>query len=150
MSLMIFVNIHRLIYMKRIFLLMVLLAVGMTAMAQNAGQVPTVQGSEEQYYIYNFIYISGDIKNEGLKADIDDGTSIERVKDAEGKTIKFRSPAAVLMHFVALGWEWVGNGDTLYSGGIQPGRTGLSGSAALRKRCLRRRRQGGRDKEFHR
>ena len=103
--------------MKRIFLLMVLLAVGMTAMAQNVGQNTAVQGSEEQYYIYNFIYISGDIKNEGLKADLDDGTSIERVKDAEGKTIKFRSPAAVLMYFTASGWEWVGNGDTLYSGG---------------------------------
>ena len=118
--------------MKRIFLLMVLMAVGMTAMAQNAGQDPSAQGSEEQYYIYNFIYISGDIKNEGLKADLDDGTSIERVKDAEGKTIKFRSPAAVLMHFTASGWEWVGNGDTLYSGGDSTRSYWI-----IRKRCTK-------------
>ena len=122
--------------MKRIFLLMVLLAVGMTAMAQNAGQCreenSSAHGSEEQYYIYNFIYISGDIKNEGLKADIDDGTSIERVKDAEGKTIKFRSPAAVLMHFTASGWEWVGNGDTLYSGGDSTRSYWI-----IRKRCTK-------------
>ena len=111
------------------FLLMVLMAVGMTATAQNAdaGQI-----AEEQYYIYNFIYISGDIKNEGLKADIDDGTSIERVKDAEGKTIKFRSPAAVLMHFTASGWEWVGNGDTLYSGGDSTRSYWI-----IRKRCTK-------------
>ena len=108
---------------------MVLLAVGMTAMAQNAG---TGQIAEEQYYIYNFIYISGDIKNEGLKADIDDGTSIERVKDADGKTIKFRTPAAVLMYFTAKGWEWVANGDTLYSGGDS-----TRSYWVLRKRCTK-------------
>ena len=122
--------------MKRIFLLMVLFAVGMTAIAQNAGQNseqnPFVQGSEEQYYIYNFIYISGDIKNEGLKADLDDGVSIERVKDAEGKTIKFRTPAAVLMHFMAFGWEWVGNGDTMYSGGDS-----TRSYWVIRKRCTK-------------
>lgn len=121
---------------------MVLLSVGMMAMAQNGGQNseqnPLVQDSEEQYYIYNFIYISGDIKNEGLKADIDDGKSIERVKDAEGKTIKFRTPAAVLMYFVADGWELYSNGATT-SGSSVSGIGSVSSTSywIIRKRCTK-------------
>ena len=101
------------------------------AKAQAAG-VNQVAPDEEEYYIYNFVYLSGDIKNEGLKADIDDGVSIERVKDAEGKTIKFRTPAAVMIHFAALGWEFVTNGDTLYSGGDS-----TRSYWVLRKKCTK-------------
>ena len=98
--------------------------------AQTTGN--QVAPDEEEYYIYNFVYLSGDIKNEGLKADIDDGVSIERVKDAEGKTIKFRTPAAVMIHFAALGWEFVTNGDTLYSGGDS-----TRSYWVLRKKCTK-------------
>ena len=73
-----------------------------------------------------YLFVNGDY---GCR---DDGTSIERVKDAEGKTIKFRSPAAVLMHFMASGWEWVGNGDTLYSGGDSTRSYWI-----IRKRCTK-------------
>ena len=130
--------------MKRIYLIMALMVAAVVATAQkaeaqvsaqNQGAGAQAAGAEEQvaeYYIYNFVYLSGDIKNEGLKADIDDGVSIERVKDAEGKTIKFRTPAAVMMHFAAMGWEFVANGDTLYSGGDS-----TRSYWVLRKRCTK-------------
>lgn len=104
------------------------LAAGVNAQAAGNQVAP----DEEEYYIYNFVYLSGDIKNEGLKADIDDGVSIERVKDSEGKTIKFRTPAAVMIHFAALGWEFVTNGDTLYSGGDS-----TRSYWVLRKKCTK-------------
>lgn len=131
--------------MKRIYLFMALMVAAVVATAQKAEAQASAQASvqsqvagvqvpvaEEEYYIYNFVYLSGDIKNEGLKADIDDGVSIERVKDADGKTIKFRTPAAVLMYFTAKGWEWVANGDTLYSGGDS-----TRSYWVLRKRCTK-------------
>lgn len=79
------------------------------------------QTTDKQYYIYNIISFDGNLKNEGFKVDIDDGKKIEKLKDAEGNTIKFKTPAAALMYLYSLGWELFINGATsegmIFNGG---------------------------------
>lgn len=70
------------------------------------------QTTDKQYHIYNIITFSGSLKNEGFKVDIDDGKTIEKLTDAEGNTIKFKTPAAALMYLYSLGWELYVNGAT--------------------------------------
>ena len=40
-----------------------------------------------------------------FKVDLDDGKSIEKLKDGKGNKIKFNTPAAALMYLYSLGWE---------------------------------------------
>ena len=54
--------------------------------------------------------IYGNLSKEGLKVNIDDGKSIERLKDANGDPIKFKTPAAALMYFLSEGWNLYVNG----------------------------------------
>ena len=54
--------------------------------------------------------IYGNLSKEGLKVNIDDGKSIERLKDANGDPIKFKTPAAALMYFLSEGWNLYING----------------------------------------
>ncbi len=74
--------------------------------------ITSAQTCDKQYYIYNIITFSGSLKNEGFKVDIDDGKTIERLKDNNGNKIKFRTPAAALMYLYSLGWELCVNGAT--------------------------------------
>ena len=41
----------------------------------------SAQTTEKQYHIYNIITFSGSLKNEGFKIDLDDGKTIEKLKD---------------------------------------------------------------------
>lgn len=52
------------------------------------------------------------MKSEGLKVDIDDGKTIEKLKDEKGNKITFKTTAAALMYMYALGWELYVNGAT--------------------------------------
>lgn len=52
------------------------------------------------------------MKNEGFKVDLDNGKTIEKLKDKEGKKMKFKTPAAALMYFTSEGWELYVNGAT--------------------------------------
>ena len=40
------------------------------------------------------------------------GKEIDKLKDTNGKTIKFKTPAAALMYFISQGWELYVNGAT--------------------------------------
>ncbi len=94
------------------------------------------QTTDKQYHIYNIITFSGSLKNEGFKVDIDDGKTIEKLKDAEGNTIKFKTPAAALMYLYSLGWELYVNGAT--SEGAMAGGYGASITTSywiIRKPC---------------
>ena len=42
----------------------------------------SAQTTEKQYYIYNIVTFSGSLKNEGFKVDLDDGKTIEKLKDS--------------------------------------------------------------------
>lgn len=89
--------------MKKALLLLALVCLPLFASAQT---------TEKQYYIYNIVTFSGSLKNEGFKVDLDDGKTIEKLKDSEGNKMKFNTPAAALMYLISEGWELYVNGAT--------------------------------------
>lgn len=89
--------------MKKALLLLAMVCLPLFASAQT---------TEKQYYIYNIVTFSGSLKNAGFKIDLDDGKTIEKLKDSEGNKIKFNTPAAALMYLYSLGWELYVNGAT--------------------------------------
>ena len=113
--------INKSIFMKRIFLFMSLMVVTVVATAQKAEaqaqtqtQAQTVEQSiaEQQYFKYIIVSITGNIKSEGIKVDIDDGQNVDRLRDKDGKKMTFKTPAAVLMYFISEGWEMYVSGSS--------------------------------------
>lgn len=98
----------------------------------------SIQAQEKQYYIYNIVSFNGSVKNEGFRVDIDNGKTIEKLKDESGNKIKFTTPAAALMYLTSLGWQLVTNGATV-SGGTYNGTGGSSTSSywVMRKPCTK-------------
>ena len=70
--------------MKKIILLIMILAMPLLANAQEV----------KQYYIYNIVNFEGTLKNEGFKVTVDNGKTIEKLRDENGKRIVFTTPAA--------------------------------------------------------
>lgn len=98
----------------------------------------SAQTKEKQYYIYNIVTFSGSLKNEGFKVDLDDGKTIEKLKDVKGNKIKFNTPAAALMYLYSLGWELYVNGAT--TEGAMYGGIGASETTSywvIRKPCTK-------------
>lgn len=98
----------------------------------------SAQAMEKQYYIYNIITFSGNLKNEGLMVYLDDGKTIEKLKDSKGNKMKFNTPAAVLMYLYSLGWELYVNGAT--TEGVMYGGNGTSETTSywiIRKPCTK-------------
>ena len=127
--------------MKRIFLFMALMLAAVVAMAQKAeAQTQTVQQSvaEQQYYKYIIVSITGNIKSEGIKVDVDNGQSVDRLKDKDGKKMTFKTPAAVLMYFLSEGWEMFVSGSST-SGGSASGYGSVSTAPywIMRKPCTK-------------
>lgn len=87
--------------MKKVLLLLAMVCLPLFASAQT---------TEKQYYIYNIVTFSGSLKNEGFKVGLDDGKTIEKLKDSEGSKMKFNTPAAALMYLISEGWELYVNG----------------------------------------
>ena len=107
--------------MKRIYLFMALMFAGVVATAQKAEaqaqtqtQEQTVEQSiaEQQYFKYIIVSITGNIKSEGIKVDVDDGQNVDRLRDKDGKKMTFKTPAAVLMYFISEGWEMYVSGSS--------------------------------------
>ena len=98
----------------------------------------SAQTTEKQYYIYNIVTFSGSLKNEGFKVDLDDGKTIEKLKDSKGNKMKFNTPAAALMYMYSLGWELYVNGAT--TEGAMYGGIGASETTSywvIRKPCTK-------------
>lgn len=115
--------------MKRLLLLLVLLFLPL---------IVSAQAVENQYYIYNIITFSGSLKNEGFRVDVDNGKTIEKLKDSKGERMKFNTPAAALMYLYSLGWELYVNGATT-SGSSVNGTGGSSTTSywIIRKPCTK-------------
>ena len=115
--------------MKKALLLLAMVCLPLFASAQT---------TEKQYYIYNIVTFSGSLKNEGFKVDLDDGKTIEKLKDSKGNKMKFNTPAAALMYLYSLGWELYVNGAT--TEGAMYGGIGASETTSywlIRKPCTK-------------
>ena len=115
--------------MKKALLLLAMVCLPLFASAQT---------TEKQYYIYNIVTFSGSLKNEGFKVDLDDGKTIEKLKDSKGNKMKFNTPAAALMYLYSLGWELYINGATSEGAVVN----GIGGSSTtsywiMRKPCTK-------------
>ncbi len=60
---------------------------------------------QEQYYLYNIIEVPSSIDSKNFEVKVDNGETIEKLKDSNGEKIKFKTRASVLMYFQSLGWE---------------------------------------------
>ena len=115
--------------MKKALLLLAMVCIPLFASAQT---------TEKQYYIYNIVTFSGSLKNAGFKVDLDDGKTIEKLKDSKGNKMKFNTPAAALMYLYSLGWELYVNGAT--TEGAMYGGIGASETTSywvIRKPCTK-------------
>lgn len=115
--------------MKKALLLLAMVCLPLFASAQT---------TEKQYYIYNIVTFSGSLKNAGFKVDMDDGKTIEKLKDSKGNKMKFNTPAAALMYLYSLGWELYVNGAT--TEGAMYGGIGASETTSywvIRKPCTK-------------
>lgn len=113
--------------MKKIVLLLFILLGPVFASAQT-----------RQYYLYNIVTFEGDFDKEGVKVKVDDGKTVEKLKDAKGNRIKFNTPAAALTYFLSKGWDMYLTGGT--SSGSSYGGTGSNSTTSywiLRKPCTK-------------
>lgn len=113
---------------KSIIILIIMVALPLCASAQSNGQ----------YYIYNIVNFEGKLKNEGFKVTVDNGKTIEKLRDENGKRIEFTTPAGALMYFISKGWELYLHGSTS-EGGVFDG-IGASETNSywiLRKPCTK-------------
>ena len=60
---------------------------------------------QELYYLYNIIEVPSSIDSKNFEVKVDNGETIEKLKDSNGEKIKFKTRASVLMYFQSLGWE---------------------------------------------
>ena len=112
--------------MKKIVLLFILL-VPLFASAQT-----------KQYYLYNIVSFEGNFDKEGLKVKVDNGKTVDKLKDDRGNRIIFKTPAAALMYFLSKGWDMYLTGGTTEGGSCN----GTGGSSTtsywiLRKPCTK-------------
>ena len=81
----------------KVLLLIIAFFLPVFAFAQSQGQ--------EQYYLYNIIEVPSSIDSKNFEVKVDNGETIEKLKDSNGEKIKFKTRASVLMYFQSLGWE---------------------------------------------
>lgn len=66
------------------------------------------QDKDMQYYKYNIVSFSGGEKN--IKVTVDDGIEKDKLRNAVGKKLIFKTHASVLMYLVNEGWELFDSG----------------------------------------
>lgn len=98
----------------------------------------SAQTTEKQYYIYNIITFSGSLKNEGFRVNVDNGMTIEKLKNDKGEKMKFNTPAAALMYLYSLGWEFYANGATTHGSSFNgSGTSNTTTYWIIRKPCTK-------------
>lgn len=115
--------------MKRVlFLFALMLAMPALSTAQEA----------KQYYIYNTVQFEGTLRTKGFNVKVDNGKTIDRLRDDKGKSIEFTTPAGALMYFISKGWEPFSYKTTTEGEVIQgTGSTTLNSYWILRKPCTK-------------
>lgn len=96
------------------------------------------QTRDNQYYIYNIVSFEGQFTREDFKVFYDDGREVKRLRNEDGKKVRFSTPAGALMYFISQGWEMYMDGSTSkgasYNG---TGGTVTSTYWILRKPCTK-------------
>ena len=128
--------------MKKTFLLLAMVALPLLAFSQaeatsEVASEDIVATSEVSVatpdaYIYNIITFSGNIHKKGFKAKMDNGRKIRRIKDTNGKRLRFRTPAAALTYLGSEGWELCQDGVSIEGAGNKSHTTTYW---VIRKRC---------------
>lgn len=113
--------------MKRLFLLLAIISLSYVVDAQNK-------------YIYNIISFTGNVKKEGVKVSVDNGKTVDKLKDEEGNTIKFNTIASALMYFTSRDWELYVSDSSVSGSGISVNGSGSSVTKTtsywiIRKQC---------------
>lgn len=91
---------------------------------------------EKTSFIYQIVFLESGIKSKGIKVKVDDGEDIKKLKDSQGESIVFKTPAAALMYFLSQGWDFYMNGSTVRGGSANGyGSTSTSSYWILRKPC---------------
>ncbi len=67
--------------------------------------IMAIAQSQDYYYLYNIIEVPSSIDSKNFEVKVDNGETIEKLKDQNGEKIKFKTRASVLMYFQSLGWE---------------------------------------------
>ena len=81
--------------MKKYILLLVL---GLLA------TISFAQQEQKEYYEYN-IFSFTNITEKNVLINVDNGNTIEKLKDKSGNKIRFKTPVAALTYLFSLGWE---------------------------------------------
>ena len=81
--------------MKKYILLLVL---GLLA------TISFAQQEQKEYYEYN-IFSFTNITEKNVIINVDNGNTIEKLKDKSGNKIRFKTPVAALTYLFSLGWE---------------------------------------------
>lgn len=115
--------------MKKILFLAVVCCLPLFAYTQTA---------TESLYIYNVVKLSGNLEKTRFKVKLDDGRSVKKLKDSDGRKIKFRTPAALLTYLSSEGWEIYESGSAIL-GNHYEGKKGhkTESSWIIRRSCTR-------------
>lgn len=94
------------------------------------------QSEEKQYYLYNIVSFEGDFTKEDFKVYYDNGVEVKKLRNDQGKKMKFKTPAGALMYFLSQGWEMYLNGATSKGSSFQgTGSSQTNSYWILRKPC---------------
>lgn len=98
---------------------------------------PLLMAAQDKvYFLYNIVTFDSNFDKEGLKVKVDDGKSVEKLKDANGNRIRFNTPAAALMYFLSKGWEMYLTGGTSSGSSFQgTGASSTTSYLVFRKPC---------------
>lgn len=113
--------------MKKFLLLIILVCLPFCLFAQ---------ATDSKYYIYQIVIVKHYPTYPYFEIKIDNGVSVEKMKDKDGKAMSFRTPAAMLTYFLNDGWE-VFSKETANWGDYQEGKGSITPTSylVLRKEC---------------
>ena len=94
------------------------------------------QTTDNKFYIYNVVIVKHYSNYPYFDIQLDNGESIGKVRDQEGKSVSFRTPAAMLTYFLNDGWELFSK-ETANWGDYKEGNGSITPTSyiVLRKEC---------------
>ena len=96
------------------------------------------QTVEKEHYIYNVVKLTGNLERTRFKVKLDNGKNFKKLKDEDGKIIKFRTPAALLTYLASEGWELYVSGDNILGNHYEHKRGHKSESSwIIRRACTK-------------